>query len=75
MEMTVLQAKNHLSELLRRAESGEEVLIRRGRRGKVFRIAPVPSSPKRSLAVNPKWKKGIHYQDADIWASEWEEEG
>jgi hypothetical protein len=33
METTVLKAKNNLSDLLRRAERGEEIIIRRGPRG------------------------------------------
>lgn len=31
MEVTVQEAKTHLSRLLRRVEAGEEVVIRRGR--------------------------------------------
>jgi prevent-host-death family protein len=31
MEVTVQEAKTHLSQLLRRVEAGEEVVIRRGR--------------------------------------------
>jgi prevent-host-death family protein len=74
METTVLQAKNHLSELLRKAEAGEEVLIRRGRRGRLFRIVPVADAPARTLVPNPKWKGAIAYRDEDIWASEWKED-
>lgn len=72
MEMTVLKAKSNLSELLRRAEDGEEVLIRRGQKGRLFRIVPVAASPRRTLEPDPRWKGKISYRDADIWASEWE---
>lgn len=75
METTVLKAKNSLSELLRRAEAGEEILIRRGRTGPLFRVVPVQSGRRRSLRVNPAWKSGTHYRDEDIWASEWKDEG
>ena len=74
METTVLKAKNHLSELLRKAESGEEVLIRRGRNGKLFRITPVQDNTKRTLVANPIWKNKIRFKEEDIWASEWKDE-
>ena len=69
-----MKAKSNLSELLRKAENGEEVLIRRGRKGKLFRIIPVHDDIKRSLQVNPRWKEAIRYNDEDIWESEWKEE-
>ena len=75
METTVLKAKNTLSDLLRRAEAGEEVLIRRGRKGPLFRVVQVKAGPRRSLRANPAWKSGTHYRDEDIWASEWKDEG
>ena len=68
-----MRAKNQLSELLRRAESGEEVLIRRGRRGRLFRIVPVSEGGHRTLVPEPKWKGRIGYRDEDIWESEWKE--
>lgn len=74
METTVLKAKNSLSELMRRAERGEEVLIRRGINGRAFRLAPVRDQTRRTLAPNPRWAKAIHFKDEDIWASEWREE-
>jgi len=70
-----LKAKNTLSELLRRAEAGEEVLIRRGRKGPLFRVVPVRPGRRRSLGVNPAWKSGTRYRDEDIWASEWKDDG
>jgi antitoxin (DNA-binding transcriptional repressor) of toxin-antitoxin stability system len=74
MEMTVLKAKSNLSELLRRAESGEEVLIRRGRNGRMFRIVALKRDRQRTLTPDPRWKGRIGYEDADIWASEWKAE-
>jgi prevent-host-death family protein len=74
METTVLKAKNHLSELLRKAEEGEEVLIRRGRKGRLFRIVAVRETVRRELTPNPDWLGKIDYSDADIWSSEWSEE-
>ncbi len=71
METTVLKAKNHLSELLRKAEEGEEVLIRRGRKGRLFKIVPVREPTRRTLEPSPDWKGAICYKDEDIWASEW----
>lgn len=75
METTVLKAKNHLSELMRRAERGEEVIIRRGPDGKAFRLAPVePVEKPRKLDPHPVWKKAIAYRDEDLFESEWREE-
>ena len=74
METTVLKAKNNLSELLRRAERGEEILIRRGVRGSLFKIVPVPAQKGRSLEPNPEWVEAIRFRDEDIWASEWKDE-
>lgn len=71
METTVLQAKNNLSALLRAAEAGQEVVIRRGRRGAAFKIVPVGTAPVRTLTPDPRWKGKIAYRDEDMWASEW----
>ncbi len=73
MEITVLKAKNSLSELLRRVELGEEVVIRRGAKGPSFRIIPAESAAKRTLEPDSRWKKKISFKDEDIWASEWTE--
>ncbi len=73
VETTVLKAKNNLSELLRRAERGEEVIIRRGPKGRAFRVSPVRERARRTLAPNPRWVQAIAYKDEDIWASEWRE--
>jgi antitoxin (DNA-binding transcriptional repressor) of toxin-antitoxin stability system len=74
METTVLQAKSRLSELLRRVERGEEVVIRRGRNGPGFRIVRERRRAARSLEPDPEWKRSIAYRDEDIWASEWKDE-
>ena len=42
MEVTVHEAKTHLSRLLRRVEAGEEIVIRRGR-APVAILVPVPA--------------------------------
>lgn len=44
MEVTVQEAKTHLSRLLRRVEAGESVLIRRGREP-VAMLVRAPSRP------------------------------
>jgi len=75
MEVTVHKAKTQLSALLKSAESGEEVIIRRGTYGPGFRLSLLPDEqPKRVMESKPEWKKAISYQDEDIWESEWEEE-
>jgi antitoxin (DNA-binding transcriptional repressor) of toxin-antitoxin stability system len=75
METTVLKAKNQLSELLRRAELGEEVIIRRGAGGKAFRLAPVEPAPqRRTLDPDPAWSGRIAYRDEDLFESEWRDD-
>lgn len=71
METTVLKAKTELSKLLRHAERGEQVIIRRGRGGKAFQLTALGSSAGRNLKPNPNWAGKIKFRDADIWASEW----
>lgn len=44
MEVTVHEAKTHLSRLLRRVEAGETVIIRRGRE-RVAMLGPAPAEP------------------------------
>lgn len=44
MEVTVHEAKTHLSRLLRRVEAGETVVIRRGRE-RVAVLSPAPPEP------------------------------
>jgi len=46
MEVTVQEAKTHLSRLLRRVEAGEEVVIRRGREP-VAMLVRAPAKPGR----------------------------
>lgn len=48
MEVTVQEAKTHLSRILRRVEAGEEVLIRRGREP-VALLVPAPKQGKRNI--------------------------
>ena len=74
METTVLKARNSLSLLLRKAEMGEEVLIRRGGSGPRFRIVRVDEPVKRTLDPDPRWKDRIAFKDEDVWACEWKEE-
>lgn len=74
METTVLEAKNRLSDLLRKAETGQEVIVRRGARGPRFRTVPLAPAAKRTLAQDPRCKGKIAYKDEDVWASEWKEE-
>lgn len=75
MEVTVHKAKTQLSALLKRAEKGEEVIIRRGTYGPGFCLSMLPEDrPKRILESKPEWKHKIKYRDEDIWESEWEEE-
>ena len=71
METTVLEAKNNLSKLLRHAERGGEVVIRRGRGGTAFRLTAVGPAKTRTLKPNPRWVGKIKFKDEDIWASEW----
>jgi prevent-host-death family protein len=53
MQVSVHEAKTHLSRLLKRAEDGEEVIIARGSEP-VARLVPVKSSPlKRRLGGVP----------------------
>ena len=51
MEVTVQEAKTHLSRLLRRVEAGEEVLIRRGK-DPVALLVPAPKKGKRNIWGN-----------------------
>lgn len=74
METTVLQAKNSLSKLLRQAERGEQVIIRRGRGGRAFLLTAAEVPAARTLAPNPRWAGKIKFKDDDVWASEWSAE-
>ncbi len=52
MEVTVQEAKTHLSRLLRRVEAGEEIVIRRGREPVAMLVrAPAPTR-KRNIWGN-----------------------
>jgi antitoxin (DNA-binding transcriptional repressor) of toxin-antitoxin stability system len=74
METTVLAAKNQLSKLLRHAERGEQVIIRRGRRGTAFQLIALTGDGERTLMPDPRWARAIKFRDADVWASEWKDE-
>lgn len=74
MDTTVHKAKSDLSALLRRAEAGETVYIRRGRNGPRFRITLESPPPKRNLTADPQWKGKVAYEDEAIWESEWQED-
>ena len=49
MEVTVQEAKTHLSRLLRRVEAGESVVIRRGRQRVALLTAAPVESPQRQI--------------------------
>lgn len=74
MDFTVLKAKNNMSAILRRAEAGEPVYIRRGKKGPRFRIVPEREGLKRILEPDPNWRGKVTYDDEAIWESEWREE-
>jgi antitoxin (DNA-binding transcriptional repressor) of toxin-antitoxin stability system len=73
METTVLAARSQLSALLRRAQNGEEVIIRRGSgpEARAFQLIALRSEGGRSLEPDPCWAGKISFRDDDIWASEW----
>ncbi|MDA3873025.1 MAG: type II toxin-antitoxin system prevent-host-death family antitoxin [Kiritimatiellae bacterium] len=74
MEVTVHKAKTQLSALLKLAECGEEVVIRRGKYGTGFRLTPLrENEPRRVMESSPEWKDAVFYSDEAIWESEWEE--
>lgn len=74
METTVLEAKNQLSKLLRHAERGEQVIIRRGKGGKAFQLTALGAGTRRTLKPDERWTGKIKFRDADIWASEWKDQ-
>lgn len=50
MEVTVQEAKTHLSRLLRRVEAGESIVIKRGKvRVALLTAAPAEDRPKRNI--------------------------
>jgi prevent-host-death family protein len=49
MEVTVQEAKTHLSRLLRRVEAGETVVIKRGKERVAILSAAPPDKPKRNI--------------------------
>lgn len=49
VEVTVQEAKTHLSRLLRRVEAGESVVIKRGRRRVALLTAAPTETPRREI--------------------------
>ena len=70
MEVTVQEAKTHLSRLLRRVEAGEEVVIKRGKHRVALLTAAPPETPKRQI-----WGdlKVVIHEDFDEIPEEFEE--
>ncbi|MDQ3782955.1 MAG: type II toxin-antitoxin system prevent-host-death family antitoxin [Actinomycetota bacterium] len=63
MEVTVQEAKTHLSRLLRRVEAGESVVIRRGRE-RVAMLVRVPPAPgKRQIWGNLEGSLGPDFDE------------
>lgn len=62
MEVTVQEAKTHLSRLLRRVEAGEEVLIRRGREP-VALLVRAPKEGKRNIWGDLDAEMGPDFDD------------
>ena len=52
MEVTVQEAKTHLSRLLRRVEAGEEIVIRRGQEPVAMLVRAPASTRKRNIWGN-----------------------
>ena len=73
--VTVRAAKTHLSELIRRAEAGEEIIIARGDRP-VVRLTPVASETDRSKGfgsmagraeVGPEFFEPLPDEEIEAW--------
>lgn len=62
MEVTVYEAKTHLSRLLRRVEAGEEVVIRRGKEP-VALLVPAPKQGKRNIWGDLDGEMGPDFDD------------
>lgn len=63
MEVTVQEAKTHLSRLLRRVEAGEEIVIRRGREPVAMLVrAPTPPG-KRKIWGNLEGSLGPDFDE------------
>jgi len=50
-QVSVHEAKTHLSELLRRVDAGEEIIIARGGKA-VARLVPIRASAKRVIGID-----------------------
>ena len=63
MEVTVQEAKTHLSRLLRRVEAGESVVIKRGRHRVALLTAAPPEAPKRQIWGDVRGSLGPDFDD------------
>jgi prevent-host-death family protein len=63
MEVTVQEAKTHLSRLLRRVEAGESVVIKRGRYRVALLTAAPPESPRRQIWGDLEGRLGPDFDD------------
>lgn len=52
-QVTVYEAKTHLSELIRLALEGEEIIIRRGKKPVVKLVALTEARPARKIGMYP----------------------
>jgi antitoxin (DNA-binding transcriptional repressor) of toxin-antitoxin stability system len=67
-------AKTHLSDLVARAESGEEVILARGKEPAV-RLVPIPREERRRrpgrlkgrLVVGPEFFEPLPEEELDLW--------
>jgi prevent-host-death family protein len=65
MEVTIHEAKTHLSRLMRRVEAGEEIIVRRGAKkiGRITPVLPQKENKNRCLGI---WKEMFPDQSIDI---------
>ncbi|CAN5838898.1 hypothetical protein BH24ACT8_BH24ACT8_22120 [soil metagenome] len=63
MEVTVQEAKTHLSRLLRRVEAGESVVIKRGRYRVALLTAAPAESPRRQIWGDLEGRLGPDFDD------------
>ncbi|CAA9377885.1 MAG: hypothetical protein AVDCRST_MAG21-1556 [uncultured Nocardioidaceae bacterium] len=63
MEVTVQEAKTHLSRLLRRVEAGESIVIKRGRHRVALLTAAPEESPRRQIWGDLEGSFGPDFDD------------
>lgn len=63
MEVTVQEAKTHLSRLLRRVEAGESIVIKRGRHRVALLTAAPAESPRRQIWADLDGGMGADFDD------------